>query len=640
MRRLNPAYIAYAHDLIMAALSVGLALWLRMGPSAGTLPTSFVVVSTALFTVIAAAVFWPMGLYRGVWRYSSMSDMVQITKAVTITMLIFVPAMFIATRAQFVPRSFPIINWLVLLVLLGAPRFAYRLFRDRRIDWSIERGKQPRIPVLLVGAGDDAETFIRAMARHNNRTYRIVGVVDEKGHRSGRYIHTVKVLGSLADLDPILAKLKRRNSLPQRIIVTKQHLPRPTMRRLFDVAEAQGMVLSRLPALTDFHDGAGDHADVLDIRPVDVADLLGRPQAVLDRPAMHTLVAGRRVMVTGAGGTIGGELVRQIAALDPAELCLLDNGEYNLYEANAELAEQFPNLRRQAILADVRDRTRLADVFAATKPELVFHAAAMKHVPIVEANPTEGVLTNAVGTRNVADACRDHAVTAMVLISTDKAVNPSSVMGATKRAGEGYCQALSLHQNTETRFVTVRFGNVLGSTGSVVPLFQRQLAKGGPLTVTHPDMTRYFMTTREAVELVLQATASSVADGTDDPGAIFVLDMGEPVRIVDLANQMIRLANKEPGKDIEIEFIGLRPGEKLREQLFHQGEPLTRTDMQGIRLATPRTADLQLLSRQFDDLEQTARSGDADETIAVLARMVPEFDTALPTPASRAATAT
>ncbi len=642
MRRLNPAYIAYAHDIVMAALSVGLSLFLRMGDTANTLPTGFLVVATILFTIIAAAVFWPMGLYRGVWRYSSMSDMVQITKAVTVTMLIFVPVMFVMTRAEFVPRSFPVINWLVLLLLLGGPRFAYRLFRDRRIDWSIERGQRPRVPVLLIGAGDDAETFIRAMARHHNRTYRIVGVVDEKGNRTGRYIHTVKVLGSLNQLDDILARLKRRNSLPQRLIVTKQHLPRATMRHLFDRAEAHGMALSRLPALTDFHDDAGeDGGGVLDIRPVDVADLLGRPQAVLDRPAMQGLIAGRRVMVTGAGGTIGSELVRQIAALDPAELCLLDNGEFNLYAAETELAEKFPTVRRHAVLADVRDATRLADVFATAKPELVFHAAAMKHVPIVEANPTEGVLTNAVGTRNIADACRNHGVAAMVLISTDKAVNPTSVMGASKRAAEGYCQALSLHRaGADSRFVTVRFGNVLGSTGSVVPLFQRQLANGGPLTVTHPDMSRYFMTTREAVELVLQATASSVANATDEPGAIFVLDMGEPVKIVDLANQMIRLANKDPGKDIEIEFIGLRPGEKLHEQLFHQGEPLTRTDMQGIRLATPRTADLQLLSRQFDDLEQAARGGDATATTAVLARIVPEYDAALPTPTSRAAAAT
>ncbi len=626
MRRINPAHVAYAHDIVMAAIAVGLSLFLRMGSSAWELPASFTISITALFVVIAAAVFWPMGLYRGVWRYASMSDMVQITKAVTLVMLIFVPIMFVATRAEFVPRSFPVITWLVLLSLLGGPRFAYRLFRDRRIDWSIESGKHPRVPVLLIGAGDDAETFIRAISRQHNRNYRIVGVVDEKGHRTGRYIHTTPVLGSLDEIDKVLADLKRRNSLPQRLIVTKQHLPREVMQRLFDLADAHSMVLSRLPVLTHFHDrgnqDGGDNA--LEIRPVEVADLLGRPQNVLDRVAMRALVSGKRVLITGAGGTIGSELVRQIANLDPTALCLLDNGEFNLYSIDQELTGSHPALDCHTVVADVRDSARIAEVMTEIRPDLVFHAAAMKHVPIVEANATEGVLTNAIGTRIVADACRAYGVDVMVLISTDKAVNPTSVMGASKRAAESYCQALSIGREAAgTRYVTVRFGNVLGSTGSVVPLFQRQLAKGGPLTVTHPEMSRYFMTTHEAVELVLQATASTT--DADHRDAIFVLDMGEPVRIVDLANQMIRLANKRPDKDIEIEFIGLRPGEKLHEELFHTAEPLTATAMHGIQLATPRTADQQLLSRLFDDLERAARSGDRPAALAVLNHIVPEY---------------
>ncbi len=634
MRRINPAHIAYAHDIVMAAVAVGLSLFLRMGSSAWDLPASFIVSISGLFVVIAAAVFWPMGLYRGVWRYASMSDMVQITKAVTLVLLIFVPVMFVATRAEFVPRSFPVITWLVLLLLLGGPRFAYRLFRDRRIDWSIESGKRPRVPVLLIGAGDDAETFIRAISRQHNRNYRIVGVVDEKGHRTGRYIHTTPVLGSLAGIEDVLEDLKRRNSLPQRLIVTKQYLPREVMQRLFDLADAHGMVLSRLPVLTHFHNRAGDDSgddETLKIRPVQVADLLGRPQNVLDRAAMRALVSGKRVLITGAGGTIGSELVRQIADLDPATLCLLDSGEFNLYTIDQQLTEAHPTLDSSAIVADVRDPARIAEVMTEIRANLVFHAAAMKHVTLVEANPTDGVLTNAVGTRIVADACRDYGVDVMVLISTDKAVNPTSIMGASKRAAESYCQALSVGREAAgTRYVTVRFGNVLGSTGSVVPLFQRQLAKGGPLTVTHPDVSRYFMTTHEAVELVLQATSSTV--DTDHRDAIFILDMGEPVRIVDLANQMIRLANKRPDKDIEIEFIGLHPGEKLHEELFHAAEPLTPTAMRGIRLATPRTADQQLLSRLFDDLAAAARSGDRPTTLAVLSHIVPEY-----TPSANAA---
>jgi O-antigen biosynthesis protein WbqV len=280
-------------------------------------------------------------------------------------------------------------------------------------------------------------------------------------------------------------------------------------------------------------------------------------------------------------------------------------------------------------LGDVRDRTRLDEVMAAHAPELVFHAAALKHVPMVEANPVEGVLTNAIGTRNTAEACRKAGVAAMVLISTDKAINPSSVMGATKRLAEIYCQALDIAGRRRgaqgTRFITVRFGNVLGSTGSVVPLFHRQLAAGGPLTVTHPDMTRYFMTVREAVELVLQASALGAESPATEAGKIYVLDMGEPVKIIDLARQMIRLAGLRPDKDIQISITGPRPGEKLREEVFHEAEPLLPTSHPGLRLASPRTVNLELLSRNFDELAALTEQRRQAELMALVHRLVPEF---------------
>jgi O-antigen biosynthesis protein WbqV len=331
--------------------------------------------------------------------------------------------------------------------------------------------------------------------------------------------------------------------------------------------------------------------------------------------------------VTGAGGTIGAELVRQIAGYEPARLVLLDNGEYALYAIDRELDEQSQALPRSALIGDVRDRARIEEVIAAERPELVFHAAALKHVPMVEANPAEGVLTNVLGTRHVAEACRAHGVAAMVMISTDKAVNPTNVMGATKRLAESICQALDLVEKRKargTRFITVRFGNVLGSTGSVVPLFQRQLAAGGPLTVTHPDIERFFMTVREAVELVLEASVLAVRDG-DERGKIFVLDMGEPVRIVDLARQMIRLAGLKPDKDVKIAFIGLRPGEKLYEELFHATEPLVPTAADGIRLAAPRVIDHAMLSRSLDELAEHARERRIERMMALLATLVPEF---------------
>jgi O-antigen biosynthesis protein WbqV len=317
---------------------------------------------------------------------------------------------------------------------------------------------------------------------------------------------------------------------------------------------------------------------------------------------------------------------------------LFDSSEFALYSIDLELGETEPLLPRRAVLGDVRDRRQLAQLMAEEQPELVFHAAALKHVPMVEANPLDGILTNVVGTRCVADACREAGVAAMVLISTDKAVNPTNVMGATKRLAEAWCQTLDVIERRRfetsgrgTRFVTVRFGNVLGSTGSVVPLFQRQLASGGPLTVTHPDITRYFMTVREAVELVLQAATLGTAD-EGAAGRIYVLDMGEPVKIVDLARQMIRLAGLRPDKDVEIAFTGLRPGEKLYEELFHDAEALVETATSGIHLASPRTSDHAMLARTLDELEAAARARRTEDGLKILGHLIPEYRAESPQP--------
>ena len=620
--RLSRANIAYAHDIFMAAVSLPLSLRLRMGPSIETVPTDFILQSTALFAIIAAAVFLPMGLYKGIWRYASMNDLIQITKAVTLAVLVFSLISFVVTRSEFLPRSLPVINWFVLMALLGGPRFIYRLVKDRHFELAVDSSGKSGIPVLLMGAGDEAETFIRAMRRQSGAAYRIVGVLDEKGRRVGRHIRDIPVLGTPVDLNAIMRRLALRGERPQRMIVTKAGLDPALMRELLDLAEAQGMTMARLPRLTAFHAGLGDE---IEVKPVAVEDLLGRPQTVLDRPAMQELISGRRVLITGAGGTIGSELARQIAALGPAELGLVDSAEFNLYSIDLEIGEAAPEITRHAHLADVRNPTAMAAVFAGLKPELVFHAAALKHVPIVENHVAEAVQTNIAGSRNVADLCREHGTQIMVLISTDKAVNPTSAMGATKRVAESYCQALDrAHDDGGCRFLTVRFGNVLGSTGSVVPLFERQLAAGGPLTVTHPDITRYFMTTREAVELVLQASTLGTSENTM-AGGIMVLDMGDPVKILDLAEQMIRLAGKRPHEDIDIKYVGLRPGEKLYEELFHDAESLAPTDNAAIRLATPRVADREVLVRAIDEICAAARENNNDSCRSLLAHLVPEF---------------
>ncbi len=619
--RLNRARIAFIHDLVMVAISFPLSLYLRVGDLFFFYGRDYVVEASFLFAAVAAPVFWYSKLYRGIWRYASIEDLIAITKAVTLAILIFLPLLVLWTRLEMVPRSLPFINWFVLMALLGGPRFVYRVFKDRRLEFSLESSGHRRVPVVLIGAGDAAELFIRQQNRDRDAPYRIVAVIDDKGSRIGRTIHNVPVLGGLERLEEILTR--EVTPRPERLILTRETIGGAEVRRIFALADRLGLTLARLPRLTELKHGIEDR---IETRPIAVEDLLGRPQTVLDRDSMRELVRGRRVLVTGAGGTIGSELVRQISDLGPEAIALLDASEYHLYEIDQELGERHPGLARRAILADVRDRKRVFAVMAAERVELVFHAAALKHVPLVEANPLEGILTNTIGTRHMADACLGAGVRLMVQISTDKAVNPTSVMGASKRLAESYCQALDLagRERGETRFVTVRFGNVLGSTGSVVPLFRRQLERGGPLTVTHPEVTRYFMTTREAVELVLQASALGVADASAS-GKIYVLDMGEPVKILDLARQMIRLAGLRPHEDIEIVFTGLRPGEKLKEELLHDAEALVATSCPGLLLAAPRTSDLALLRRSLDELEEAARNGRAEQTLEALRRLVPEY---------------
>ncbi len=609
------------HDVCMAALSFELAVWIRYQTYGKPQDIFFLWHGTAIFTVVCALVFWRMGLYRGIWHYASLSDLIAIVKAVTLAILIYLPVMFVLDRLEHFPRSAMLLNWPLLVIFLMASRLLYRFSKDGDLRAVFERTDDGLVPVLLIGAGDEAETFIRGMSRDRLASYRVVGVVDHKRSRIGRDIRGVTVLGGLDEIEAVVNGLERKGRKPQRLIITWPKLDGASIGRLLEQAESLGLSLSRMPRLTDFQSGGNGEAK-LEVQPVQVEDLLGRPQQVLDRAAMQALISGRRVLITGAGGTIGAELARQIAAHAPAHVTLLDNGEHALYRIDLEFAESWPELPRSAILGDVRDAKRLAVVFAREQPELVFHAAAFKHVPMVEENPNEGVLTNVMGTANVARACQAADVRVMVQISTDKAVNPTSVMGASKRIAEMICQDLSL-SSSNCRFITVRFGNVLGSTGSVVPLFQRQLARGGPLTVTDPEVTRYFMTTREAVELILQATAA--APPGDEGGKIFVLDMGKPVRILDLARQMIRLAGLTPGVDIAIIFTGLRPGEKLYEELLHDGEAPQPTPLAGVNLAAPRLIDRELLSAQVEKLAAAATARDTDRTLALIRQLVPEM---------------
>lgn len=609
-----------AHDVLMAAASFELSLLIRYGAQGIAQPIGFLWQGTALFTAICGLVFWRSGLYRGIWYYASINDLLAIVRSVTIALAVFLPVLFVLTRLDAYPRSAAPINWALLIIMLTVPRFLYRALKDGNFRAVFDRGESGQIPALVVGAGDAAEAFIREMARSKSSPYRVVGIIDDQPGRVGRDIRGVRVLGATSDLAAVVATFKAKKRRPHRIILASDSLDGAVVRRIVDDAESLGMTMGRVPRMTDLGDAP------IEVSKVAVEDLLGRPQTVLDRTAMKHLIKDRRVLITGAGGTIGSELVRQIAGLGPSQLALLENGEFNLYAIDQELSEVFPNLPRAAYLGDVRDSGRLANIFGRARPELIFHAAALKHVHLAEDNPNETVMTNVIGTRNVAEAARDAGALAMVLISTDKAVGAAGVMGASKRAAELYCQALNAQSQGDdaaTRFITVRFGNVLGSTGSVIPLFQRQLAAGGPLTVTDPDATRYFMTVNEAVELVLQASA--IPPDVAGADTVFVLDMGEPVRIQDLARQMIRLSGKQPGKDVELKFTGLRPGEKLTEALFHESENLRPSGLNGVLFGTAPTIEYKILVPRIAQLHEAAAANRTEETLSILSDLVPEF---------------
>jgi O-antigen biosynthesis protein WbqV len=620
---LNRLAINVAMDGLLAALAVPMAHWLA-DPAADPFMPLWTIPWGAAALLLAGI---PFGLSVQYWRFAGVGDLLSVAAASVAAAALFPVVLH---EAGWLPATaaFPMVHALVLMVLLSLPRIIYRLMQE-----SPSEAAETAQTVLLVGAGEGADLFIRALAASRESPWRVGGLLSLGAAQTGRRIQGHAILGAITEAEAVLERLRQEGRMPASLVVTDPDFAGDALTGLMDIAERQGLRVFRAPRPTAL-DPAAPAASIgpVELKPVAIEDLLNRAQVPLDRAGMARLIQGRRVLVTCAGGTIGSELARQVAALGPETLVLLDNGEYALWQIDLELAETVPLVPRRTVIADIRDQARIGAVMEDVRPDLVFHAAALKHVPMVEANPLEGLRTNAAGTRNVADAARAVGAQAMVLISTDKAVNPTSVMGASKRLAEMYCQAQDIAARGPAggmRCITVRFGNVLGSTGSVVPLFQRQLARGGPLTVTHPDMQRYFMTVREAVGLVLQASVA----GTDDAapnhlreGGIFVLDMGSPVKIVDLARQMIRLAGLRPDQDIPISFTGLRPGEKLFEELFHGHEPPLPTGHPGLLMATPRTANPAIVGRAIDEIASACRNGQIRLALTLLGRMVPEFE--------------
>ncbi len=599
--------MAFSHDLLWVFAAVWVAFWLRF--NLGDIPSPYLPALYLLIEIalpVQAMFFWYFGLYRGIWRFASLPDLLRILQSVLLGVLTTFIIMFIWQRLEGMPRSVLFLYPLILALGLAGPRLFYRWLKDHHLHLSATERER----ALLVGAGRAGELLVRDLLKSG--PYDPVGFLDDADRRQGQEIQGVRVIGRVSDMEQVISDMEVNV-----VLLAIPSASHQIIQSVVNRCQKLSVPCRTLPSVADLADG---RVEVSRLRQVQIEDLLGRDTIKLDDSGIHLLIADSCVLVTGAGGSIGSELCRQILSHKPSHLLLLDHGEFNLYSIERELLLSADALVCQikALLGDIRDGDRMRWLFEHFRPAVVFNAAAYKHVPLVEQNPAEGVKTNVLGTCQLADLAVEAGVKKFIQISTDKAVNPTNVMGASKRSAEIYCQNLSLRCD-HTTFITTRFGNVLGSAGSVVPLFRSQIEAGGPVTVTHPEITRYFMTIPEAVSLILQA--ATMGNG----GEIFVLDMGEPVKIIDLAEQMIRLTGLEPGHDIEIVFTGLRPGEKLYEELFHEAEELQTTPHPKIMLSGSRKVDWSAMQLQLETLRLACSSRDIPLLHKELKQLVPEF---------------
>lgn len=548
--------------------------------------------------------FYRSGLFRGLWRYTGAKDAVAIAKATTLSTLATVGLLVLGL--QTFPRSIVIIEWLAAIGLVGGFRFAVRALRTSRLPPLPPEEKAQKI--LVLGAGDAGEMLLREIESRHAARFKPVGILDDDPRKRGAHIHGVRVLGAIEDL-PTVARSRDVDE----VIIAIPSATGAQMRRVVDLCKESGLRFRTIPGLDHLIDG---RVTVNQLRPVAIEDLLGRDPVKLDMDLISAAMKGHAVMVTGAGGSIGSEICRQVCRFQPSVLLLVERSENCLFQIHRELAARHPEVPLVACVADVGDAPRMVGIFEDHHPSVVFHAAAHKHVPMMEWNPGEAVKNNVLGTRTLAGLADRHGVDRFVMVSTDKAVNPTSVMGVSKRVAEIYVQALS--ERSKTRFVTVRFGNVLGSAGSVIPIFQEQIAAGGPVTVTHPEMKRYFMTIPEASQLVLQA--GTMGKG----GEIFILDMGEPVKIADLARDLITLSGLEPDVDVEIRFTGIRPGEKLFEELSVDAESTDKTRHPKIFVGRFRPHPWAEVERQVAELGSLAGER-AEDVRAKFREIVPEY---------------
>jgi FlaA1/EpsC-like NDP-sugar epimerase/lipopolysaccharide/colanic/teichoic acid biosynthesis glycosyltransferase len=579
------------------------AFWLRFDGSIPAESFALFVQFLPALVLVRGLTFVPFRLYEGLWRYTGIGDLRNIVGGVLTSSTIFFILVYVALGNAKYPRSIYLIDAMLLITSMGGVRLSRRLYAE------LVRSPRER-RVLVYGAGDAGEMVVRDMLRHPSSDYEPIGFIDDDLSKVGRRIHGVPVLGSRRDLTRIIATKR-----PSEILVALPGVSRASVRSVVSALESFKIPITTVPNLTDILNG---RVTVQQIRHLQIEDLLERSPVGLDIEPLKALVCGRSVLVTGAGGSIGSELCRQIAALQPSLLLMFERYENSLYAIANAINDHHPQVAALPLVGDITDADRVGTVFGAYRPSLVFHAAAHKHVPLMELNPCEAVKNNVLGTRVIAEAAVTHGVERLVLISSDKAVNPSSVMGATKRVAELISRGLN--DERVTRCITVRFGNVLGSNGSVVPRFLEQIKAGGPVTVTHREIRRYFMLIPEAVQLVLHAAA------IDESGGIYVLEMGDQIKLVDLARNLIRLSGRVPDEEIPIAFTGLRPGEKLAEELVCDDEMVRPSGVPNILQVTPRLeASRQTVAGSVMRLERLAFESNEVELVEELARLVPSF---------------
>ncbi|HUX08727.1 MAG TPA: nucleoside-diphosphate sugar epimerase/dehydratase [Acidobacteriota bacterium] len=603
MRNWQKTSVLLTYDLVMAGAAYAAAFLLRF--SFDLAPGYF---DTLIFTIplvvtVQVAIFALSGLYRRIWRYAGIRDLFAIIRAVTFGIAASAGVLFLINRLENVPRSVFLIEWFVLLILIGGGRILYRALRE-----GLLLPTSYGAPTLIVGAGAGGTLLLRWIQANPRGGIKVIGLVDDDPAKMGIRLMGHRILGNIDQL----AALSNRLGI-ERILIAIPSGSGRTVRRILEQCEQTEAQVHTIPSLGEMLSGS---FEVLELRPIELEDLLGRTQVEIDSKPISEMIGGRRVLVTGAGGSIGSELCRQLAHFEPAEVILVDQSEFFLYKIDLELKESFPELIFSPELADITDSPRIISLVRDQRPDIILHAAAYKHVPILEDNKREAFLNNVGGTLKIAQAAIDNGISKFVMISTDKAVHPASILGATKCAAEMICRALQRDQQA-TEFITVRFGNVLGSTGSVIPRFEEQIKRGGPVTVTHPDITRYFMSVSEASRLVLLASANGKA------GEIYVLDMGEPINICELARALIRINGKIPGRDIKIEFTGLRPGEKMSEELFSKEEKTLPTNHAKIFRAQSDEPPADIIDR-VNELLSFAEVGQL-EIVKELRLLVPDF---------------